>query len=62
MMYSKPFMHVYNVVFVRKNDQLFEPRKVRLGPDAGQRWVVEAGLSADEKARLDAILDQDRSD
>jgi cobalt-zinc-cadmium efflux system membrane fusion protein len=37
-----------NVVFVRKNDRLFEPRKVRLGPDAGERWVVEAGLSAGE--------------
>jgi membrane fusion protein, heavy metal efflux system len=37
-----------NVVFVRKNDRLFEPRKVHLGPEAGRQWVVEAGLSAGE--------------
>jgi membrane fusion protein, heavy metal efflux system len=37
-----------NVVFVRKNDRLFEPRKVRLGHEAGPQWVVESGLSAGE--------------
>ncbi len=39
-----------NVVFVRKNDRLFEPRKVRLGHEAGPQWVVESGLSAGERA------------
>lgn len=37
-----------NVVFVRQNDRLFEPRKVRLGPEAGQQWVVESGLRPGE--------------
>lgn len=37
-----------NVVFVRVNERLFLPRKVRLGPDAGERWVVEEGLRAGE--------------
>lgn len=37
-----------NVVFVRRNERLFEPRKVRLGAEAGSQWVVEAGLRAGE--------------
>ncbi|MGE0709903.1 MAG: efflux RND transporter periplasmic adaptor subunit [Planctomycetota bacterium] len=37
-----------NVVFVRRSERLFEPRKVRLGPEAGEQWVVEAGLRPGE--------------
>ncbi len=37
-----------NVVFVRKNDRLFVPRKVRLGHEAGRHWVVESGLKGGE--------------
>jgi len=37
-----------NIVFVRANERLFTPRKVRLGPDAGERWVVEEGLRVGE--------------
>jgi len=37
-----------NVVFVRKSDLLFEPRKVRLGDEAGLSRVVESGLAAGE--------------
>lgn len=37
-----------NVVFVRKSDLLFEPRKVRLGDEAGLSRVVESGLKAGE--------------
>lgn len=37
-----------NVVFVRKSDLLFEPRKVRLGNEAGLSRVVESGLKAGE--------------
>jgi membrane fusion protein, heavy metal efflux system len=34
-----------NVVFLRKSDRLFEPRKVRLGDEAGLNRVVEEGLA-----------------
>ena len=37
-----------NVVFVRKSDVLFEPRKVALGEEAGSHWAVESGLHAGE--------------
>ncbi|MEZ6188219.1 MAG: efflux RND transporter periplasmic adaptor subunit [Planctomycetota bacterium] len=37
-----------NVVFVRHSDRLFAPRKVLLGADLGQRWVVDAGLEPGE--------------
>ncbi len=37
-----------NVVFIRKSELLFEPRKVRLGDEAGLSRVVEEGLAAGE--------------
>ncbi|MCP4716039.1 MAG: efflux RND transporter periplasmic adaptor subunit [Deltaproteobacteria bacterium] len=38
-----------NIVFVKKSDVQFEPRKVRLGFDTGSWFVVEAGLAAGER-------------
>jgi cobalt-zinc-cadmium efflux system membrane fusion protein len=38
-----------NVVFVRKSDVLFEPRKVQLGYEMDGVYVVEAGLTGDEE-------------
>lgn len=37
-----------NVVFVRRSDVLFAPRKVLLGEAAGSHWVVESGLEQGE--------------
>ena len=34
-----------NVVFLRQNDQLFLPRKVKLGADLGDYYAVESGVS-----------------
>ena len=34
-----------NVAFVRQSDQVFVPRKLRLGADLGDRWAVLSGLS-----------------
>ncbi len=38
-----------NVVFVKKSDVLFKPRKVRIGFDTGSELVVEQGLAAGEQ-------------
>lgn len=38
-----------NVVFIRKSDVLYEPRKVRLGYDMGNWFVVEEGLEIGEQ-------------
>jgi len=34
-----------NVAFVRKSDQVFLPRKLRLGADLGDHWAVLSGLT-----------------
>jgi cobalt-zinc-cadmium efflux system membrane fusion protein len=38
-----------NIVFIRKSDVLYEPRKVRLGYDTGSWFVVEEGLAIGEQ-------------
>lgn len=38
-----------NVVFVKHTDTVFQPYKVRLGFDAGEHYVVEAGLEPGEE-------------
>jgi cobalt-zinc-cadmium efflux system membrane fusion protein len=34
-----------NVAFVRRSDEVFVPRKLRLGADLGDRWAVLSGLA-----------------
>ena len=38
-----------NIVFVDKGDGLFEPRRLVLGPKAGDSYVVSDGLTEGEK-------------
>jgi len=38
-----------NVVFVKRSDVLFEPRKVKLGYETDHFFVVERGLDAGEE-------------
>ena len=38
-----------NVVFIRKSDVLYEPRKIRLGYDTGNWFVVEEGIAIGEQ-------------
>lgn len=37
-----------NIAFVRRNELIYEPRRLRLGPEMGEFFVVETGLTEGE--------------